>query len=235
VTEGISFVTLTVPSNDTSGDGRATVSASQLAVPDKARREFEKAQDSLRRNKLLEAASHIERALTFWPRYAEALALRAVLERSQNSPKLAQADAEKAVEYDPRNGQAYIVLGASYIDLRRWDDAIRSLNQGIAIVPTYWPGYYEMSKAMLAKGNFADALRQAEKASILASTNYAPLHMVKGYAYLGLGNHVAASQELEVYLKQEPTGSTAPQIRKTLDQLHACSAQQQDCRTTIEP
>lgn len=235
VTKGVSLVTLTVPPNDASGDGQATVSAAQLAVPGKARRELEKAQDSLRRNKFVDAASHVERALTFWPRYAEALVLRAVLERSQDSPKLAQADAEKAVEYDPGNGRAYIVLASSYIDLRRWDDAIRSLNHGIAIMPTYWPGYYEMSKAMLAKGNFADALRQAEKASTLGSTNYAPLHMVKGYAYLGLGNHVAASQELEVYLKQEPTGSIAPQIRKTLDQLHACSAQQQDCGKAIEP
>jgi tetratricopeptide (TPR) repeat protein len=224
-----------MPPNDASSDGRATVSAAQLAVPGKARREFEKAQDSLRRNKFGDAASHIERALTFCPRYAEALLLRAVLERSQHSSKLAQADAEKAVEYDPGNGQAYIVLAASYIDLQRWDDAIRSLNHGIAIVPTYWPGYYEMSKAMLAKGDFADALRQAGKASTLDSTDYAPLHIVKGYAYLGLGNSVAATQELELYLKQEPSGSTAPQIRKTLDQLHACSAQQQDCRKTIKP
>jgi tetratricopeptide (TPR) repeat protein len=230
VREGVSLVTLTIPqSNDSTGDGKATISAAQLAVPDKARREFQKAQDSVSKNKFVEAASHLERALTFCPRYAEALVLRAILERSQNSLKLAQADAEKAVEYDPHNGQAYIVLAASYIDLQRWDDAIRSLNHGVALAPTYWPGHYEMSRAMLAKGNFAEALRQAEKASTVASTNYAPLHLVKGYAYLGLGNNVAAGQELEVYLKQEPSAPATPQVRKTLDQLHACSLQKQDC------
>jgi len=228
VTEGVNLITLVMPREDASGDRQTTISAAQLAVPDKARREFQKAQDSVHRNKFVDAASHIERALTFWPRYAEALVLRAILERGQNSPKLAQADAEKAVEYDPANGQAYVVLGASYIDLHQWDDAIRSLNRGLAIVPTYWPGYYEMSKAMLGKGNFADALRQAEKASTLVA-NYPPLHMVKGYAYLSLGNNVAASQELEVYLKQEPTGPMAPRIRETLDQLHACSVQERSC------
>jgi regulator of sirC expression with transglutaminase-like and TPR domain len=61
------------------------------------------------------------------------------------------------------------------------------------------------------------------------------LHIVKGYAYLGLGNQVAASQELEVYLKQEPSGSVAPQARKTLDQLHACSLQKQDCDRNTKP
>lgn len=232
VTEGVRLVTLVVPRGDASGNGRTTVSAAQLAVPDKARREYQKAVASVNRNKFVEAASHIERALTFWPRYAEALVVRAILERSQDSPKLAQADAEKAVEYDPANGQAYVVLGATYIDLRQWDDAIRSLNRGIAIVPNYWPGYYEMSKAMLGKGKFADALRQAEKATTLVSTNYAPLHLVKGYAYAGLGNAVAAGQELETYLKQEPASSMAPRVRKTLDELHSCSAQKKGCDIT---
>jgi len=236
VSEGISLVTLTIPrSNDSNGDGKATISATQLAVPAKARREFQKAQDSLTRNKLVEAASHIQRALTLWPRYAEALVLRAIIEGSQSSGKLAQADAEKALEYDPGNGRAYVVLAASYNDAQRWDDAIRTLNRGTPIVPTYWPAYYEMSKAMLAKGEFADALRQAEKASTLGSNNFAPLHVVKGYAYLGLGNDLAARQELEVYLKQEPSGSVAPQVRKTLDQLHACSVQKEDCGKTIKP
>ncbi|HXW89433.1 MAG TPA: carboxypeptidase regulatory-like domain-containing protein [Terriglobales bacterium] len=236
VTDGVSMVTLTIPSpGDSSGDGRTTLSVAQLAVPSNARREFQKAEDSLHRKKLVEAANHIEHALSFWPRYAQALVFRAVLELNQDAPKLAQVDAEKAVEYDPSYGKAFIVLGSSYNRLQRWDDAIRTLNRGIAIAPADWPGYYELSRALLAKRNFADALRQAEKASTLIATNYPPLHLLKGYAYLGLGNEAAASQELEVCLKLDPNGTIAPTVRKTLDQLHACDLRRQDCNQAIGP
>jgi tetratricopeptide (TPR) repeat protein len=234
VSEGVSLVTLTIPSpSDSRGDGRTTTSAAQLAVPSNARREFQKAQDSLHKKKLADAAAHIEKALSFWPQYAQALVFRAVLELSQDAPKLAQVDAEKAVEYDPSDGKALIVLGSSYNRLQRWDDAIRILNRGIAIAPAEWPGYYELSKALLAKGNFAAALRQAEKASTLIATNYSQLHLLKGYAYLGLGNDIAAKQELEVCLKLDPNGTMAPAVRKTLDQLHACDVRKQDCNQAI--
>jgi Flp pilus assembly protein TadD len=230
VGEGVNLVTLTIPENAGSkSDGQSTVSTAQLAVPSKARRELEKAEDSVRRSKWAEATDHIEKALTFWPRYAEAFILRSIIELEQGSAMVAKADAEKAIGFDPGNAKAYVVLGSSYNRLERWDDALRTLDRGIAIAPSYWPGHYEMSKALLGKGDFAGALRQAENATIPVTANYAPLHIVKGYAYLGLGNQAAASEELETSLKLHPTEEVTAKVKKTLDRLHACSVQKQDC------
>lgn len=230
VINGVNLVTLILPpASGSSGDGRVTVAAGQLAVPGKARRELEKAEDNLHRSKWVEAAGHIEKALALWPRYAEAFLLRAVLDLQQGSPTQAQADAEKAIGCDPSNAKAYVVLGSSFNHLQRWDEAQHSLDRGIAIAPTYWPGHYEMSKALLGKRDFGGALRQAEQASIPATQNYAPLHVVKGYAYLGLGNQAAATQELKTSLKLDPNSPTTASIKKTLDKLQSCATQKENC------
>jgi tetratricopeptide (TPR) repeat protein len=159
----------------------------------------------MRENKLGDATRYIEKALSACPQYAKALALRATLEmQDTTSHERAKDDAEKAMEYDPNLAAGYIVLGAAYNSVGQFDDAIRALDHGIALLPTSWQGYYEMSKALLGKGDFPGALRQAERASSLGSGNYPGLHLVKAYCYGGLKNRSAAKAELEAFRGLDP-------------------------------
>lgn len=219
VMPGPNWVNLTLATGNGSNAKGAAVTAAQLAVPAKARRDLEKAQDALHKKKLSDATRLIQRALVVWPHYAEALLLRAVMERQANSPQLAAADAEQAVGDDPNYPVAYFVLGSVYNDLDRSDDAIRTLDHGIAIGPTFWQGYYEMSRALLRKGDFPAALRQAEHSSSLAPKEFASIHLVKGYAYLGMNNSTAARTELETYIKMKPDVENAVRAKAVLAQI----------------
>lgn len=233
VTSGANWVTLTFQSQGTASDrSQATVSAAQLAVPANAKRELLKAQDAVNKKRWDVANRCLQKALTLWPKYAEALVLRSLIERDQHSSGLAIADAEKAVQSDPDYGRAYVVLGASYTDVNRWDDAVRTLDHGIAVAPSYWQGYYEMSRVLLLKGDSAGALRQAEKASSLAPTEFPTLHLIKGYAYLGLKNQTAARGELETYVKLKPNGEPATKAREILSQLSSSSPEHEGNNTT---
>jgi tetratricopeptide (TPR) repeat protein len=220
VTAGANFVTLTLPSTGKPGrNAGSMVSAAQLAVPSKARREYEKAEDAAQKNKWGEANQCLQRALVIWPKFAEALVLRAIIERNGYSSEQAIADAEKAVESDPSYGKAYVVLGAAYTDVNRWDDAVRTLDHGVRIAPDYWQGYYEMSRTLLLKRDFTGALQQAQKASDVGHTNFAMLHLIKGYAYLGLSNQPAARTELETYVKLEPKSDASLRVRTILERM----------------
>jgi tetratricopeptide (TPR) repeat protein len=220
VTSGANFVTLTLPSTGKPGENPGSmVSAAQLAVPKKARREYEKAEDAAQKNKWAEANQCLQRALVIWPKFAEALVLRAIIERNAYSSAQAITDAEKAVESDPTYGKAYVVLGAAYTDVNRWDDAVRALDHGVRIAPDYWQGYYEMSRTLLLKRDFAGALQQAQKASDVGHTNFAMLHLIKGYAYLGLSNQPAARTELETYVKLEPKSDASLRVRTILERM----------------
>ena len=220
VTAGANFVTLTLPSTGKPGENHGSmVSAAQLAVPKKARREYEKAEDAAEKNKWAEANQCLQRALLIWPKFAEALVLRAIIERNGYSSEQAITDAEKAVESDPSYGKAYVVLGAAYTDVKRWDDAVRALDHGVRIAPDYWQAYYEMSRTLLLKQDFAGALQQAQKASDVGHTNFPMLHLIKGYAYLGLSNQPAARTELETYVKLEPKSDAALRVRTILERM----------------
>jgi tetratricopeptide (TPR) repeat protein len=221
VMPGSNWVHLTLATSNGSNAKGAAVTAAQLAVPAKARRDLEKAQDALHKKKFSDATRLIQRALVVWPHYAEALLLRAVMERQANSPQLAAADAEQAVGCDPNYPVSYFVLGSVYNDLDRSDDAIRTLDHGIAIGPTYWQGYYEMSRALLRKGDFPAALRQAEHSSSLAPKEFASIHLVKGYAFLGMNNSSAARTELETYVKMKPDAESAARAKAVLAQISA--------------
>jgi Tfp pilus assembly protein PilF len=220
VNAGANFVTLTLPSTGKPGQNDdSIVSAAQLAVPKKARHQYEKAEDAARKNKWAEANQYLQRALVIWPKFAEALVLRAILERNESSAEQAITDAEKAVASDPSYAKAYVVLGAVYTDVNRWDDAVRALDHGVSMAPDYWQGYYEMSRALLLKKDFAGALQQAQKASDVGRTNFAMLHLIKGYAYLGLSNQPAARTELETYVKLQPKSDAALRVRTILERM----------------
>jgi tetratricopeptide (TPR) repeat protein len=219
INAGENSVILTIPSKEKAGTGTATVSAAQLKVPNQARNALQKAWTAVGHKKTAEAARYLEKALTFWPRYSQALTLRAMLELHDNSKELARTDAEKAVEYDPNDGTAYIALGSAYNALHQYDDAIRTLDRAITLSPTAWEGYYEMSRALLAEGNWAVALRQAERASSMGQRNNPNLHLAKAYAYLQLNNKSEASTELEAFRRLKGDGPVSSNTRHLLDQL----------------
>jgi tetratricopeptide (TPR) repeat protein len=197
----------------------------QLAVPAKARQELQHAEKAIKLSKVAEAKRFLQNALARWPRFADALMLRALIERDQHSLELALADAENAVAYDPNYGKAYIVLGSIYTNLNRCGDAVRSVDHGIEIAPTYWQGHYEMSRALLCTGDFSGALLHANKASAMGSNRYPAVHLMKGYAYLGLKNDTAAKTELETYINLEPNDEARSRAKQILAQLHDPVAQ----------
>jgi tetratricopeptide (TPR) repeat protein len=197
-----------------------TVSVAELQVPSKARKALEKARRAIRHNKLDEADHYITEALLVYPRYCQALTLRATLALGKKSYEQALADAEKAVEYDPNDNLAYIVLGDSYISLNRLDDALRAIDRSTEIKPNAWQGYYEKGKLLLVHHDWAGALRQAAKAASLTNRDYPYLHVLKAFAFAGLNDRLSAKNEIAAFRRLKPDDSSLPpQIRQQLNAM----------------
>ena len=209
------------PSGGTSGADRVgAVSVSQLKLSGKARDALRKAVDAVSKKRLADAARYVERALAIYPRSSEALTFRASLEAAnENSREQAKEDAEKAVEYDPNYAAGYIVLGSLYNYYQRFDDASRALDRAITLSPTSWQGHYELSIALIAKGDFQGGLREADRSSRLDSQNDLNLHIVRAYAYMGLKNPAAATAELEFVRKREPNNQLLSAAQDALNKF----------------
>jgi len=197
-----------------------SVSVSQINIPDKARSEYVKAEESYGKNKLPEARKHLERALSMAPRFAEALTLRGILELDQGALMEALADLQQAINADPGYARAYVAQGAALNLAERFDDAIRSLQNGVRLAPDSWQAYFELSKTMLAKDQFEESLEYAAKAAAWMN-DFPEIRMVKAYALFGMHRYQEAASELERFLAAEPSGPQAEYARATLNQARA--------------
>jgi Tfp pilus assembly protein PilF len=198
-----------------------TVSVQQMKVPSKARSALKRAKEALAKQRFDEAWKEVGKALSLDPTYAEALVFRGILKLEKHDAAGARADMEEAVKDDPGYPMGYLALGATYNSLSRFDDALRVLDRGVALAPNSWQGHYEMGKAYVGKGDFQAALRQLDKAQQLAPDTYAPLHLVKAHALLGLKAYNEAVAELEAYLTRNPKGQDSDKARDTLQQVRA--------------
>src|SRR5438270_6400388 len=131
---------LTLPADNRNADiGSSTsVSVAAYKVPDKARKEYKKAQEALGNKKIDEATSHLGKALEIYPDYADALTLRGIIRMDSNDRDGALADLDAAIKIDSSCSMAYFAIGAAFNSMERYDDAIRSLNGGLRVDPKSW-------------------------------------------------------------------------------------------------
>lgn len=228
VVNGENWVTLRLPpaSSAQGGDGNASaVSVQQLRVPNKAVSLLGKARHAISKKRLGQAVQFIAKALAVYPQYAEALALRGVLELQGKQFVQAAADANQAIQADPNYGIGYLVMGAALNRQEKYQDALRPLERAEVLEPGAWQVYFESTKALLQLGKYQDALRQANRALGLADgVNHAELHFVKAYACIGLHTYGAAQSELQQYLKQDPDGPYAAAARASLTKIRPLAA-----------
>jgi Putative Zn-dependent protease, contains TPR repeats len=130
-----------------------TISVAQLKVPEKARDENKKAREAMQKHDVAGAWKHVNKALQITPQFAAALTTRALLELDDNKSDSAIADLEQAVKLDAGYGLSFLVLGAAYNQRLHFDDAIRALDHGVALMPNYWQGYFELGKSYLGKND----------------------------------------------------------------------------------
>ena len=229
VNSGQAWVTVRMPDARASAQApngsTSTVSVQQLHVPDKAASLLQKGQLAMAADKLDEAGKYISKALTAYPEYSQALALRGVLELHAQQLDKASADADHAIQADPNDGMGYMVMGAVLNVQQKYQEALRPLARAETLMPGAWQGYFETSKALLQLQKFQDALQQVNKAIALSDPARHPeLHLVKGYAYMGLRAYGAALGELEQYVSQVPAGPYTASVRSTLEKIRPLAA-----------
>jgi hypothetical protein len=201
-----------------------TVSFSQYSVPAKARSLYEKAVQSMGHGKTDDSLNKVNAALAICPKFPEALTLRAVLQANAGRTTEAIADLQQAIQYDANYATAYIALATVFNSSGRFDESLPVLGQAERLNPNSWQIYFELARANIGKGKFAEALHNIDRASELQGgpQKEAPeVHLVRGYALIGLNEMPEASHELETFLAREPRGEVADHARIMLDKLRA--------------
>ena len=201
--------------------GAATVSVAEMRIPDKVKKEFQKAQEAFAKGKIDEARTRCAKVLAMAPTFSRALSLSALFDLSDNKLDDAAQKGEQAIKSDYGYGMGYVVLASIYNAMRRYDDAVHALDRGIPLLPNSWQAHFEMAKALLGKGDYKRSLASADRALQFAPATYAPVHLVRAHALLGLKSYSDAMVELEKCLGDESNGVMTADVRKTLEQVKA--------------
>lgn len=208
---------MSVDNTPRAGGAGNTVSVAQYKIPEKARNEFQKAQEASARLKLDEARKHVARALELDPNYADALTLRAILNVATDAQG-AIADLQKAIQSDGNYALAYTVLGSVLNMQAKFDQALQTLQRGESLAPDSWQTYFEIARSYVGKADYQSALRALDRAQSLVPAEFPAILLIRAQAHLGLKLYENAMAELQSFLKKNPSGPNAAVAQKMLQQ-----------------
>jgi tetratricopeptide (TPR) repeat protein len=197
----------------------ALISVAQMTVSQSARKLYERARDSVGKKDYDKARAFVNQALQRQASFPEALTLRAFLERNGHETEAAARDCEDAMQIDPYHGPAYSTLASVYNLQGRYDDALRTLDEGMTLAPRFWQIYFEMAKASIGKQLYSKALQLMDTAERLGGYNYPEIHLVRAYALVPLNFYGEARTELQTFLSRQPKGENAERARQLLASL----------------
>ncbi len=199
---------------------RGTISAHQLGVPRKAREAFEKGIALMRSEGDYEGALvQLQSAIKSFPGYYEAYAMEGVAYISLKDTSSAETAVRKSIELSSGHyPDAFFLLAGLLTEAGKYPEAEDAARSSIALNESYWAGHYELAHALYLQAGTGEAELEAVRARELNSQN-PKIVLLLANIHLDQRNYNATLQDIDAYLKLDPTGKQADQVRKDRDQI----------------
>jgi len=198
---------------------RHSVPASQLAVPEKAMREYEDAQKDLNRRDVDAAVKHLEHAVEMAPEFSAAWNNLGTIAYQTRKFERAAECFRASLEADPTAYEPLVNLGGVLVTLNDLDDAWKYNVYAVLIRPNdalansqLGMTYFGLGKMDLAEKYFA-AARQIDPA------HFSHPQLFLAEIHLRRGDRSATADDLEDFLKHHPDWPQAARMREKIDEL----------------
>ena len=160
------------------------VPVSQLRIPSKAMKEFERYQKAFRSGDLSTSVEHLHKALQIFPDFIQAhlaLGLRFI---QLGEYQKALTEHEAALALDPRSAQAHQDLSLTLLLLNRYQEAETEARQSLEIDSQAVAAHYVLGRALVGQNRVTpevvEMLRQSENVFPNASLVLALIHFRAG-------------------------------------------------------
>jgi len=197
----------------------ATVSASGLGVPDKARTQLDKANEAIAKREWKQAAEMLNKAISIYPQFAVAYNNLAVVYANLNDVVHERQALEKAVALDEHFVPACQNLAKLYLRLKEFSQAETLLGKALSSDPNNGQYLTLMADAQYMLRNYDAAIATARKVHALPDENAPTAHYIAAMAYQQQRRLSEAVAELQMFLKEEPTGPRADHVRNDITKL----------------
>jgi len=125
---------------------------------------------------------------------------------------------QRAVEIDPDNSQAWVLLGGAYNDANS-DRAILCYESALKLNPRSYLAYRGLGNYYLKEKDYSLAEAYYSKAIDINSFRFAPIYKNRAVARMQIGNNSGAKEDLTRYLEQWPAAQDRKSIEEALIEL----------------
>lgn len=201
----------------------AIVSARELAIPDRARREYEEGGQRLAHRDVEGAVAHFQRAVELAPQFSEAWNHLGTIAYQEHDYLRAESCFRKALEAEPNAFQPLVNLGGVSINLGRFEESLQYNLYAALTRPTdalanaqLGMSYFYLDKLDLAR-KYLTAAKQLDPA------HFSHPQLMLAEIALRRRDRAAAAGELEGFLQNHPDAPEAGKIKEKLAALRAPS------------
>jgi tetratricopeptide (TPR) repeat protein len=201
----------------------ATVSAVRLGVPAKARSQYEKACDALKKNKLDEAEQHVRDAIQKYPKYPAAWVMLGQILQDEQKMDEAHEACSQPITVDPTYLPPYLCL-AELLNLeRKWDDLAAWSDRflGMNLTGDMYANYYR-GLALFHLHNLPEAQKYALKTIALDTEHHqAAFFFLLAQIYGEQGDVADASAQIEQFVKFSRSQQDKDAAKEYLSELQS--------------
>jgi len=195
-----------------------TVSITQLAIPEKADKEYRKGKDFLHQRKYPDAIKRFTKAIRIHPAFPQAFNDLGLCYRATGDVGKAESMFLDCLDVDPANMYGRMNLADLYAATGRLGQAVRLLEETILLHPNKGEPHMALGMLYFDSGNLAAAEASCRKAEGLPGTS-ADVHLLLAKIYHQQGRFDLIVPELEAYLMKDPQGAYAEQVRANLARI----------------
>ncbi len=162
--------------------------------------------------------AELKRALKSDPWYGPGYVLLGLAYMQTQRWEDAQFAFTEASKVEPGNAQAYLGLGSALNEQHDYAGARKALDHSLELSPDSAEAHYELARTLGALGKWQEAAPHASRAMEL-NPDYAGPHALMGNIYLEQQNLAFALAEFREYLRLEPQGSLAPEVKQIIPEI----------------
>jgi Flp pilus assembly protein TadD len=200
--------------------GAAFVSANDLAVPAKARKELMKADEQLEHRDFSKAIQTLNHAIRIYPAYANAYNNLGVIYARLGDRDREREALQKAISLDDHFAPAYLNLGRLDIATNDFRDAEMVLGKAASHGLANSIALVLLAYCEFMDQHFDDAIATSRRAHSMPGS-HSSVHLIAAQAFRQKRDRANVIAELEMFLKEEPIGQRADAARKDLVVLEA--------------
>jgi tetratricopeptide (TPR) repeat protein len=198
---------------------RHSVSTTQLAIPAKARHDYELAHKELGRHDATAATQRFKEAVGLAPQFAEAWnELGTIAYQTQNYARAEECFRE-ALKQDPQAFEPLVNLGGVLVTVHRAAEAWEFNARASAVRPNDALAQSQLGMNYFELGDLDLSLTHLERARAIDPAHFSHPQLLLAEIHLRRGNKSAAADVLQEFLRCHPDWPQADRMRQNIAEL----------------